>query len=538
MSSDLPHAGQDRHRQSIPLQDLLSSTDSDSHSQHGQPDRPPPDTPLAPAPFTTGIPSILLSVLSYWRPSYDADGGSHGPETSAESSVPETERPNPFQKPLMTSGFRDRYDDVSPGCTEEAPPGDYLDSDTVPLTSRAQPIFGSLAVSPGSPHRHPPQTAFNTDNAPAEGPNTRSIGQCLESGFEPAHRRNYGASLNPHEHRVHRSASTSGALLRAGSIVRAISQRVVNISGESEAAEQRAARRHSRSSRESRDDSSRNRPASPTGDKNFPQESLPEKSRPPDQSNEPFNGHVEPQNPLRGHTLGIFSSENRLRLWLCDLLVHPLTEPVILLLIVLQTILLAVESGANVFTPGNERPDTWGTRPIDWVILSLFIVFTLELFARIVVSGFLLNAAEYSTIDRTKGIKSAIYDQYKRVFHPLRTRSTIPEDSADPHPSAFTRPFTKFMQGQQALPKTLEEQQRYFLARRAFLRHSFNRLDFVAVVSYWIAFILGMTGLESRNHLYIFKMLSCLRILRLLALTHGTAVGKDRRRAQSLECAG
>ncbi|KAM3450960.1 hypothetical protein MY5147_009196 [Beauveria neobassiana] len=38
------------------------------------------------------------------------------------------------------------------------------------------------------------------------------------------------------------------------------------------------------------------------------------------------------------------------------------------------------------------------------------------------------------------------------------------------------------------------------------------------------AFILGITGLESRHHLYIFKMLSCLRILRLLSLTHGTAI--------------
>ncbi|PHH80248.1 hypothetical protein CDD80_2271 [Ophiocordyceps camponoti-rufipedis] len=74
------------------------------------------------------------------------------------------------------------------------------------------------------------------------------------------------------------------------------------------------------------------------------------------------------------------------------------------------------------------------------------------------------------------------------------------------------------------MPETQEEKQRLQLARRAFLRHSFNRLDFVAVVSYWIAFAIAVSGTEHRRHIYLFKMLSCLRILRLLALTHGTAI--------------
>ena len=75
-----------------------------------------------------------------------------------------------------------------------------------------------------------------------------------------------------------------------------------------------------------------------------------------------------------------------------------------------------------------------------------------------------------------------------------------------------------------AAQATLEEQQRMQLARRAFLRHGFNRLDFVAVVSFWISFILGVTGLENRHAVYVFRMLSCLRIIRLLALTKGNLV--------------
>ena len=71
---------------------------------------------------------------------------------------------------------------------------------------------------------------------------------------------------------------------------------------------------------------------------------------------------------------------------------------------------------------------------------------------------------------------------------------------------------------------SLEEQQRLHLARRAFLRHGFNRLDFIAVVAFWISFVLGVTGLESKHSVYVFRMLSCLRIIRLLALTKGNLV--------------
>jgi hypothetical protein len=247
----------------------------------------------------------------------------------------------------------------------------------------------------------------------------------------------------------------------------------------------------------------------------------PEKAKAIDHSSTPG---APPSNPLRGHSLGIFSPQSRIRLWLCGLLVNPYTEPFILILIVLQTILLAVESGPSVFVAGNERPERWGKSTIDWVMLGLFIIFTLELIARIIVSGFFLNAAEYSTIDRQKGIRAAIVEQYRTAFRPQRQKSIKSNPQGQLQHSTFSRSFTTMMHGQQILPSTIEEQQRYQLARRAFLRHSFNRLDFVAVVSFWVAFLLGITGIESRHHIYVFKMLSCLRILRLLALTHGTAI--------------
>jgi len=50
-------------------------------------------------------------------------------------------------------------------------------------------------------------------------------------------------------------------------------------------------------------------------------------------------------------------------------------------------------------------------------------------------------------------------------------------------------------------------------------------LDFLAVISYWISFGLSIAGYQYRHHMYIFEMLSSLRLLRLLGITNGTSVG-------------
>jgi hypothetical protein len=226
-------------------------------------------------------------------------------------------------------------------------------------------------------------------------------------------------------------------------------------------------------------------------------------------------------NPLKGRSLGIFSPESVIRRRLCDLLVNPYLEPTLLVLIVLQAILLAVEAANNVYQPGYDRKPLWDpSSAINWAILVLFIIFTIEIMARVVVSGFIINAAEYSTNEGKRGVRNVISDRYNAVFRPQRHKSVqIPRQEAY-GPSTFARSFTMM----HAMPETVEEQMRLHLARRAFLRHSFNRLDFLAVVSFWVAFGLSITGLEAKHHLYIFRMLSCLRIIRLLALTNGTAV--------------
>lgn len=72
----------------------------------------------------------------------------------------------------------------------------------------------------------------------------------------------------------------------------------------------------------------------------------------------------------------------------------------------------------------------------------------------------------------------------------------------------------------------IEKQQSLSEQNLPYLRHSWNRIDFVAVVSFWIMFGLALSGAEKMDnrHTYIFRALSVLRLTRLLAVTTGTTV--------------
>lgn len=458
-----------------------------------------------------------------------------------------------------TSNNYGPFDGVSPygdGMDEHQPAYFPPDSDRMPLTdpSYLQPMSSAATSSrqrqDGSKN---PSVTFETSGY-TSGYRMGGHSEDPEAGLRA--RGIYGNTLAPDgAQNRSRSPSTAGVLYTAGSIVRAMSQRVVNLSGEAAAIEASARRQARRESRKkaaldgaistpdtpdsraslgslSDESESRYQPkhkkdplaAGPNYQQNLPTAPVEKALRffggaQPQQS---FEQELQkPPNPLRGKTLGIFSPESKIRNKLADVLVYPLTEPAILILIVVQTVLLAVESSKSVYT--HPRPMKWGQSPIDYALFGLFVVFTLELVARIIVSGFFMNAPEYSTRKNKSGFKATLIDKYQTVFKPQRTSSTKPSRNPALGGQTIVRSFTA-IQGESI--RTVEQAQRLQLARRAFLRHSFNRLDLMAVVAYWISFFMGISGYEGSSHLYVFRMLSCLRILRLLALTHGTAVSK------------
>ncbi|KIW43817.1 uncharacterized protein PV06_04881 [Exophiala oligosperma] len=316
-----------------------------------------------------------------------------------------------------------------------------------------------------------------------------------------------------------RSQSPSPSpMARANSMLREISQRVVNLSNDSDMVDQKLRRKSS--VRDQRRPSTSAPIEPPIADEEeasggpSPLEKLPSVEASP----APFMP-VHYPNPLLGKSWGMFGPENRLRKWLLEILVHPLTEPLILVLIITQTVLLAVNAAGDAVYL-QTRTKRWGTS-FDYAIFGLFIIYTLELVARTIVSGFISNPREHSTINRDLGLKRAVLQKAHTLFAGQRLQDMPPAKSDTPNPS-IVRTFTGVPAP--GAPGHGKHQQRVRLARRAFLRHSFNRLDFVAVVSYWISFAMQMTLVESNTHVYVFNMLSCLRILRLLGLTAGTSV--------------
>ncbi|KAL8929905.1 MAG: hypothetical protein Q9208_001049 [Pyrenodesmia sp. 3 TL-2023] len=381
------------------------------------------------------------------------------------------------------------------------------DNDCTPLTDSRflQPISGASSSSP-SGQRHNRQGSRLGDNLPS-----------VEAGLRPTS--TYSSRS------LSRSLSVSGAassLSRAGTMVRKMSQRVVNLSNEPDP--EPSIRRQA----ESRQDVLEGPPSFPAMEAYAHDEpqSTPsevEKARPLVSTSQAKDEWQPPTNPLRGKSLGIFSPNNRLRLWLCEVLVHPWTEPVILILIVVQTLFLAIDSASSLDYYAGHGIVRWQDSWLHPALLILFVIYTLEICVRCIVSGFIRNPDEYSSVSWDAGLWKVILGQTRKTFMPNKSEVSIHTGRAAEPQQSILRSFTG-MQMDSDQPGHSRQQQRVRLARRAFLRHSFNRLDFLAVVSFWISFILEILLIEQEKHLHVFRMLSCLRILRLLGLTSGTSV--------------
>ncbi|OXH34034.1 high-affinity cell membrane calcium channel [Cryptococcus neoformans] len=243
---------------------------------------------------------------------------------------------------------------------------------------------------------------------------------------------------------------------------------------------------------------------------------------------------------LRGRTMCLFGPMSRVRKSMDRLMRYPWTEPVILLLIITNVVVLAIQSAPALDSPRIDNGYFQGWE--DFVLLVLFIVFTLEMFARIVVTGLLLDP-ETSLRESLFGQDGAvpILKQYLlitkfNIQSNLRRNATkrrAPwrsqgqndaahnKDSKTPANSALRSltglseaPFQKAM----ARQKGLSDQ------GRPYLRHSWHRIDMIAVFAFWITFFLALTGYEATadRHVYIFRALSVLRAGRLLVITSGT----------------
>ncbi|KAK4699887.1 hypothetical protein P7C70_g6370, partial [Phenoliferia sp. Uapishka_3] len=257
---------------------------------------------------------------------------------------------------------------------------------------------------------------------------------------------------------------------------------------------------------------------------------------------------------LRGRTLGIFGPEN----WEFDELTRlplaerRLTEPAILLCIILSVIIMTIQTAPNVYL--HARPTKgYFHHWTDYALFVLFVIFSAELLARIIVTGLFLNPpmpissptiptkeAEPTTlVDSTDNTNPTSYPPPNDLsysshnFQTLRdfssTTSLVDKKNVAPisghaiEATGFSFQTTNTDYSSKSRTPFVQSIRRQRTTyQQAFLRHSWNRLDFVAVVGFWISFVLSMSGVEAGNNVYIFRALSVLRATRLLAITAGT----------------
>lgn len=272
---------------------------------------------------------------------------------------------------------------------------------------------------------------------------------------------------------------------------------------------------------------------------------------------------------LRGKSLGIFAPENKIRTALASLLAQWWIEPVVLLLILANTVTLVVQSAQSVYH--HPRPQRFFSDTSNIILLAIFAVYTLEILARIIVSGLVINppplyAAPLDDVDSAvKPTAPTQHSEHRRQMSRSNTLDTLgtlggnfkhraqrvlagdmgftdhhhhQEASAAPstrHPGRrLNQSETSMFLSESTAPSFWHnantpfaeavEKQRVKSVHYAFLRHSWNRVDFVAILAFWIALALALTHQEStpHHHIYIFRALSVLRCARLLTATSGT----------------
>ncbi|GAA5899990.1 hypothetical protein JCM8208_005559 [Rhodotorula glutinis] len=349
---------------------------------------------------------------------------------------------------------------------------------------------------------------------------------------------------------------------------------------------------------------------------------------------------------LRGKTLGVFGPQSAFRRACARVLTARWTEPVILVIIILQVVVQTIQASPDVYE--HPRPTkgyfhAWE----DWVLFACFCLYTVELVGRIVVTGLVINPPRppappelfkpdlYSTPKRSPSLVTKIQSRLSPLpspqasptshrappFPPSPTRrSPLPSPNRlSPHPPSPTQlshpaeqppsstditavdhavysttgnaSSVSLMRGDSSssavhpggpsglglgssapsatvypphsvraglasafpaatapaganrsasthsgssdgsgpspfssatTPYALSVKRQRATYQQAFLRHSWNRIDAVAVVAFWVSFALAVAGREASDNLYFFRALSSLRAARLLAITAGT----------------
>ncbi|ANZ77841.1 BA75_04956T0 [Komagataella pastoris] len=211
------------------------------------------------------------------------------------------------------------------------------------------------------------------------------------------------------------------------------------------------------------------------------------------------DGHEEIR--LFGSTLRIFDYDSRVRQRCAKIVMHKYFDPVVVFLIFLVTVLLSYQ----LWMPevrGYHHTEEYTS--IDWVLVFIYVLFTVETVLKIITFGLVDDSQMYQDLNIT--IKP---NQFRLFWDRWDWKKLQFNSQTSSSRKTMSEPSEKFSHSSRKL-------------NRAYLRVSWNRIDFVSVLAFWISLFLSINRYDLHNGIFIFRSLMCLKILRLVNLTHGT----------------
>ncbi|CAI5758731.1 unnamed protein product [Candida verbasci] len=260
---------------------------------------------------------------------------------------------------------------------------------------------------------------------------------------------------------------------------------------------------------------------------------------------------------LFGNSLRIFSPKSKIRQYCYKLLDSNFNDIFFLIVLILQVALLSYRQ----WNPSKLNGYFYtGYNWADYLLVIINIVYTIEIFAKMIAYGFyddrimfqdlgiaypenelkkqyfslsnIIKIFEYFGIKNFWKKEDPIYSDQnssdevdikeinlnesvdnllgKKYSEPIKSHHY---SKSNIKPIGKTNTFFK-----PQIQKTFDT----LKLKRAFMRHSWHRIDFISMVCFWISLLLSINHYDANHHIMLFRSLSCLRILRLCNLTTGT----------------
>lgn len=238
-----------------------------------------------------------------------------------------------------------------------------------------------------------------------------------------------------------------------------------------------------------------------------------------------------PLGPLRliGNSLKFFGPDNNFRLFLYEVLHQPWVEPFSYALIIFQTVVLTFQNAKNIYE-GIEGVDEdnytvifapWTSLWENWCILAIFLCYTTIVMAKIIAYGLWDDSQRKDLLGMGKKDKAQsegveAHNQFSRDG--LRRRHVKNAPLVNTFVNLIPGKADGLNRGNSIYVSNYQ-----IPTERAFLRGSWNRLQFIAIIGYWISLLLTIQRLDDRSEAFVFRLISALPILHLLNLTSGTS---------------